>query len=91
MANQRNSRVDNNGNTGGDFVVVQPNESLQRGVGYRLVTGSQQVRLKAQGTGLQTISANSFALNLTRNVATRGQRERLDQRQQWLQLHRFPV
>ena len=50
-------------------MALQATSLLQRGVGYRLVTGAQEVRLKARGTGLQTTSANTFALNLTRNVA----------------------
>ena len=67
-ANQRNNRVDTNGRPAGDFIALRATDLLQRGVGYRLIAGAQEVRLKARGAGLQTSSANTFALNLTRNV-----------------------
>ena len=67
-SNQLNSRSTD----GGDFVQLAPTDRLQRGVGYRIVTGSQEVLLKARDANLQTISANSYALNLTRNIPFAG-------------------
>ena len=62
-ANQLNNRT-----TAGDFKPVGNEERLQRGVGYRLVVADRDVRLNARGSNLQVISANSFAINLTRNI-----------------------
>ena len=62
-ANQLNNRAN-----GADFKALEDTDSLQRGVGYRIVTGAQEVRLKARGSNLQTTSATNFAINLTRNV-----------------------
>ena len=69
VSNQRNNRVNGDSNSTADFKALAPGDRLQRGVGYRLVTAANSnVQLRTRGTGLQTITANSFSLNLTRNI-----------------------
>jgi hypothetical protein len=64
VAGQRDSRQLNGGS---DFVVVQPNEQLQRGIGYRLVTGANDVLLNQPANGLQPFAGTEFSLALSWN------------------------
>ena len=66
VAGQRNSRALSGGT---DFVAVGANEKLVRGIGYRLVTGAQAVRLNtpSDGGGLSAFSGSTFTLNLNWN------------------------
>jgi hypothetical protein len=66
VTGQRNSRASNGGT---DFVVVGDNEKLVRGIGYRLVTNSEAIRLNtpSEVTALRAFSGTSFTYNLNWN------------------------
>ena len=63
-SNQRNNRSV----SGGDFVALAQGDRLQRGVGYRLITGDRTVQLKTTRGNFQTIGNDPFSINLTRNI-----------------------
>jgi hypothetical protein len=66
VTGQRNSRASNGGT---DFVVVGDNEKLVRGIGYRLVTNSEAIRLNtpSEVSALRAFSGTSFTYNLNWN------------------------
>jgi hypothetical protein len=61
---QRNSRALNGGS---DFTVVPAGEKLVRGIGYRLVTGSQAIKLNQPSTTLKAFTGTTFPLTLSWN------------------------
>ncbi|RYG70075.1 hypothetical protein EON80_08590 [bacterium] len=61
---QRNSRALNGGS---DFTVVPAGEKLVRGVGYRLVTGDDDIVLNQPSNTLKAFAGTTYTYNLTWN------------------------
>jgi hypothetical protein len=89
VANQRNSRALNGGN---DFVVVPPAEKLVRGIGYRLVTGPNDIKLNSptDSSSLKPYSGSTFSLSLNWNPSFIDQTSAADNRDNGYNFIGFP-